>query len=218
VPTRISQTITFSNGWFAQVQKSPDKTPGKVIILIHGWSGDEQSMNIFVRNFDQDFLMISPRGPVNTPQGGYGWVPITNNKFPRVSEFLQVSEVLATELKSWVVMNGYKPASLNLMGFSQGACMAYTLSILYKELFGKTACLSGYLPSGLEAFSPDSSLIGKKYFIAHGTLDETVPVELARKSVKSLNSTGAEVNYCEENVGHKLSLPCFKALEDFFKY
>jgi phospholipase/carboxylesterase len=217
VPTRISRQITFKNGWVAKVQQSPDKFPSKIIVLLHGWTGDEESMNIFVRNFNEDYLLISPRGSVISPQGGHGWVALEEKKFPGAQEFLPAAATLVEELKTWIVLNGYKPSNLNLIGFSQGACMAYILSIMYKDLFEKTACLSGYLPGGLENRLFPQSLAGQRFFITHGTLDETVPVEFARNSAKTLIAAGADVNYCEENVGHKLSLPCFKALENFIQ-
>jgi hypothetical protein len=31
-----------------------------------------------------------------------------------------------------------------------------------------------------------------------------------------LERAGAQVTYCEEDVGHKLSAPCFNALKSFF--
>jgi phospholipase/carboxylesterase len=217
VPTRISRQIIFKNGWVAKIQQSPDSYPSKIIILLHGWTGDEESMNIFVRNFNEDYLLIFPRGPVTSPLGGYGWVAMEEKTFPSAQEFLSNAAMLVDQLKTWIVLNGYKPSNLNLIGFSQGACMAYILSIMYPDMFEKTACLAGYLPNGLENHLTPQSLVGHKYFISHGTLDETVPVELARNSVKVLDAAGAEVNYCEENVGHKLSLPCFKALEDFIR-
>jgi phospholipase/carboxylesterase len=216
MPTRISRSITFKNGWAAQIQQSPDILPKKIIVLLHGWTGDEYSMNIFVQNFSEDILFVSPRGPIATTRGGYGWAPIDEGAFPGSQEFLPAASTLAKELNSWIVLNGFNPSNLNLIGFSQGACMAYILSIKYKEMFEKTACLSGYLPAGLEIDLAPQLMIGKRYYISHGTLDETVPVLFARDSAKALNLAGADVNYCEENVGHKLSLPCFKGLEDFF--
>jgi phospholipase/carboxylesterase len=53
-------------------------------------------------------------------------------------------------------------------------------------------------------------------FIAHGTTDNLVPVEMARESANLLKQAGANVTYCEEEVGHKLSAPCFRGLEAFF--
>ena len=53
-------------------------------------------------------------------------------------------------------------------------------------------------------------------FLAHGAFDEIVPVGRAREAVKLLGQAGAQVTYCEDDVGHKLSLSCFQSLQTFF--
>jgi predicted esterase len=78
------------------------------------------------------------------------------------------------------------------------------------------AGLSGFLPQQADSLINRHPLKGKKAFIAHGTRDEMVEVARARKAVEELEEAGAAVTYCEDDVGHKLSLTCFKGLETFF--
>jgi phospholipase/carboxylesterase len=59
-------------------------------------------------------------------------------------------------------------------------------------------------------------LEGKPFFVAHGTRDETVNVERARASIAILEQAGAIVTYCEDEVGHKVSANCLRALREFF--
>jgi predicted esterase len=47
-------------------------------------------------------------------------------------------------------------------------------------------------------------------------MDEMVNVQIARRSVELLKQAGADVTYCEDEVGHKLSAGCQRALETFF--
>jgi predicted esterase len=58
-------------------------------------------------------------------------------------------------------------------------------------------------------------LEGKSFFIAHGTKDETVTVDRARASIVLLEQAGAKVTYCEDDVAHKVSLNCLRALKEF---
>jgi phospholipase/carboxylesterase len=60
-------------------------------------------------------------------------------------------------------------------------------------------------------------LKGKPVFVAHGTRDETVTIESARASIEILEQAGAQVTFCEDDVGHKVSAGCLRALKDFFK-
>jgi len=41
--------------------------------------------------------------------------------------------------------------------------------------------------------------------VAHGTQDQLVPIDRARTSIELLEQAGAQVTYCEDEVGHKLS-------------
>jgi predicted esterase len=58
--------------------------------------------------------------------------------------------------------------------------------------------------------------MGKPFFVAHGTKDEMVTVDRARASIALLEQAGAHVTYCEDEVGHKVSVNCLRALQKFF--
>jgi phospholipase/carboxylesterase len=105
---------------------------------------------------------------------------------------------------------------LDLLGFSQGAALAGALTLIYPRRVRSLGLLSGFLPTAINANPADNSLNGLRVFIAHGTLDDRVPIRHARQAAATLQKAGAQVEFCEANVGHKLGLPCFKALESFF--
>ncbi|MCJ7536113.1 MAG: hypothetical protein MUO57_11320, partial [Anaerolineales bacterium] len=71
-------------------------------------------------------------------------------------------------------------------------------------------------PKGLDKEILGSRLKNKKIFVSHGRADEMVPVDQARIVVQELKSAGSELIYCEEDVGHKLSAGCFRAMDDYF--
>ena len=77
--------------------------------------------------------------------------------------------------------------------------------------------LAGFVPSGLEDVIAQRPLAGKNIFVAHGTQDEMVPIDRARMSIELLEQAGAQVTYCEDEVGHKLSITCLRALEDYLQ-
>ena len=74
--------------------------------------------------------------------------------------------------------------------------------------------LAGFVPSGLDELVLKKPLAGKNVFVAHGTQDQQVPIDRARASIELLEQAGAQVTYCEDEVGHKLSANCLRALED----
>jgi phospholipase/carboxylesterase len=103
----------------------------------------------------------------------------------------------------------------DVMGFSQGAAMTNVVGMLYPERVRKMGVLAGFVPSGLEDLVAKKPLAGKNIFVAHGTLDQMVPIDRARASIEVLERAGARVTYCEDEVGHKLSANCLRALETY---
>jgi phospholipase/carboxylesterase len=190
--------------------------PHKLLILLHGWTGDENSMWIFISRIPEDYLVIAPRGLWRTPLGGYGWRKNGSADHSRALDFQPAIDVLS-ELISSLEYPGIEDQKFSLMGFSEGAALSFTMALKYPERFEKLAGLSGFLPSDLAAGVNAGLLNGKKIFVAHGRKDELVSVDKARSVVRVLKHAGAEVVYCEEDVGHKLSAGCFRGLGDYFR-
>jgi phospholipase/carboxylesterase len=86
----------------------------------------------------------------------------------------------------------------------------------YPHRVESLAGLSGFLPEGAANLVKERPLVDKAVFVTHGTQDDLVPVARARRSVELLEMAGAQVTYCEEQVGHKLSSACFRGMESFF--
>jgi predicted esterase len=73
------------------------------------------------------------------------------------------------------------------------------------------------MPGGTDDLLTRRVLVEKPFFVAHGTKDELIPLERAVQAVEQLNAAGAQVTFCEAEVGHKLSADCLRGLETFFK-
>ncbi len=190
--------------------------PFPVLLMIHGWTGDENAMWVFTPRLPKTALLIAPRGLFPTSGNGYSWHPEINKPLPWVDDFVPAVEKLFT-----TISNKNFPAgdfsTLHLIGFSQGAALSYTMAVLYPERITSLAVLSGFLPDGASTWLSAGRLQGLPVFVAHGTEDERVPVKRARTAVALVEQAGANVTYCEDNVGHKLSAKCFHGLEAFFQ-
>lgn len=198
-------------------QRVPEgEGPHPVLLLLHGWTGDESVMWVFTRNLSSRFLMLAPRGIYPAQAGGYGWQAHEGDNWPDYREFIPAVDKLLGLLDSKKFPNG-DFSQVYLMGFSQGAALTYTFSLLHPERVAALAGLSGFMPEEVEALVEGRPLSGKPAYIAHGSSDEQVPVKLAREAAELLERAGAEVTYCEEAVGHKLSLPCFRGLDAFYE-
>lgn len=204
-------------GWIAR-QRAPETAgPHPVIVMLHGWTGDENAMWVFARRMPPDALLIAPRGLVPVKPGGFGWHANLPEIWPRVGHFRPAIEMLVELLRPVNFPSGDFSHPLRVVGFSQGAALAFTFALLYPGRIWSAAGLSGFLPEGAASLAEGKPLQDKPVFMAHGSQDVLVPVDRAREAVRVLQQAGARVAYCEDEVGHKLSSACFSSLGAFFQ-
>lgn len=193
--------------------------PHPVVFLIHGWTGDERSMWVFASRLPKDALLVAPRAPYVSKHpefGGYSWVEERAGEFSRLEAFepaLASFETLLTELAKQHLDADF--SQLSFVGFSQGAAFSFAYAMREPQRVARLAALAGFLPTG--SGSQLAALAGRPVFIAHGTKDETVPVNMAREARRVLEAAGAHVRYCESDTGHKLGANCAGELSEFFK-
>jgi len=128
-----------------------------------------------------------------------------------------VSALLAF-VDEWSISAGMDAGQFDVMGFSQGAALGYTLALLHPDHVRRLAALSGFIPEGGETLIIPQQQAGKPIFISHGRQDDLIPVEQARRAVASLKKAGAQVTYCESDSAHKMNKECLKAMEYFFGF
>ncbi|MEW5868320.1 MAG: hypothetical protein AB1894_03530 [Chloroflexota bacterium] len=204
------------DGWVMRQHRPAGDGPCSLIVMLHGWTGDENAMWVFASRLPQDAWLVAPRGLYPAPTGGYAWHAYKPRMWPWVDDFRPAVEALL-ELLTPENFPGADFSKLRLVGFSQGAALAFTLALLHPGRICTLAGLSGFLPDGAAALAAGQPLRGIPLFMAHGSQDALVPVERARQAVELLEQAGAQVSYCEDDVGHKLSAGCFRGLEAFFR-
>jgi len=68
------------------------------------------------------------------------------------------------------------------MGFSQGAALAYILLLKYPKLVKSISAISGFIPTGYEKDVYHHQYNDSHIYITHGSDDDIVGIEHARKS------------------------------------
>jgi len=211
-----TELIQFE-GWTIRVKKSTHPAP-RLLLMIHGLTGDENSMWVFARDLPSHYWIIAPRAPYPAQPFGYSWrSKQVDLEYSTYEQLLPNAGALIELVEAYQAAVKIEAQVFDIMGFSQGAAMSSVLTFLHPDRIRKTGLLAGFVPNGLEALTHTQPLRGKPFFVAHGTKDETIPVEQARTSVKLLEQAGANMTYCEDEVGHKVSLPCLRALREFLK-
>ena len=206
--------LVIFRDWTLRVRPATE-APARLLLLIHGWTGDENSMWVFVRNFAPSFWIVAPRAPYSTKPSGYSWRPGTHDR-PTFDDLQPAVESLVKFVDAYADQNYLDATQFDVMGFSQGAAMVNCMALLHSDRVQRASVLAGFVPTGAEELVEARPLKGKPFFVAHGTLDELVSIESGRRSAKLLEQAGANVTYCEDDVGHKLSAGCLRALNAFF--
>lgn len=218
MPTVIKAELHEFHHWKFRFRPAT-AAPARLLVLLHGWTGDENSMWGFARRLPPQVAVLAPRGLYSTPEGGFSWREILPGTWglPVLEDFRRSADELIGFIDDWSRSEGMSSTQIDLIGFSQGAAFSFSLALLHTERIRALASLSGFLPRGAEDLLTGHPLAGKSVFIAHGRQDELIPVEEARRSVALLKGSGAQVTYCESDGGHKVSVDCFSGLTDIFR-
>jgi phospholipase/carboxylesterase len=215
VPTLTDPAFQL-NGWTYHLRPA-SASPVRLLLMLHGWTGNENSMGIFTRNIQAQYAILLPRAPHIAPEGGYTWREILPGTWglPGLEELRPSAEAVMEFVDDWSAVHGVDGSNFDVAGFSQGAAMVYALALFFPRRVDRAAALSGFLPSGSEVRL--AVLEGKRFFVSHGRSDEKIPVEQARRVRFLLEQAGVQVSYCETDGGHKVGKECLKGIESFFR-
>jgi|GEM_PF-489997 len=215
-----------------RVYLPPGGTAEQMVVLVHGRAGSADVPWTFARAFlGQTPLIVAPQAFCPDPIGGWSWWDVegqSDKEQPRKATTLaQLNPALVRLgdfLREAPRYYGIQPKRVIGIGFSQGAAVVSSLSLLsgtsYQQIhFQGVALLCGFIPkivypegSFVEGFRGNSERLPANYFIAHGSLDRVVPIDRAEKARDALLASGAKVTFHQEEVGHKLGSQGMKAL------
>ena len=185
--------------------------PAGALVLFHGRGADENDLFPLFDVLDPDGRLVGacPRGPLSEPPGGAHWYRLHRVGYPDPPTFTETFAALEEWLASWARETGVPIDKTVLGGFSQGAVMAYSLSLGEgrPEPAGLMA-FSGFMPAvpGFKLDLGDRS--GLPVVIGHGTYDSVIGVDFSRAARSALESAGAEVTYRESQMAHSID-PAF---------
>lgn len=182
-----------------------DKNP--VLLLLHGYGSNEADLFSFATELPNEYYIISARAPYDLQYGSYAWYAINfdadQNKFSDNDQARISRDVIAGFIDELVANYPIDANDVNLIGFSQGSILSYAVALSYPEKVNKVVAMSGYL--NLEIVTEDylkNNLSKLKIFASHGTVDQVIPVDWARKTPSILEKLGVAITYKEYPVGH----------------
>jgi phospholipase/carboxylesterase len=185
-----------------------EKNP--VLILLHGYGSNEEDLFSFAPELPDDSYVISVRAPYDLQPYGHAWYAIhfdaDENKFSDNEQAKESVTLIASFIDKIVKQYPIDTKNVTLIGFSQGAILSYATALTYPEKIAKVVALSGYFNQDILPEVIDTKAISHlKFYVSHGTVDQVIPVDWARKAKPALENLGLEVEYQEYPIGHGVS-------------
>ncbi|TMA13572.1 MAG: alpha/beta fold hydrolase [Deltaproteobacteria bacterium] len=184
--------------------------PHPAILVLHGWGANALDLlGLAPYICAGRFLVICPQGPLEVPIGaeavGYGWFPLRLNGPTDLTAILSAREQLQAFLDDVLARYPINREKLVVLGFSQGGAMAYSLALSEPERFSGLVALSSWLSQELiQGLSIKAAAQFPPTLVQHGTRDELIVVDRARKSVELLRNLRVPVTYREYDMGHQI--------------
>jgi phospholipase/carboxylesterase len=185
-----------------------DKNP--LLLLLHGYGSNEADLFSFAEELPDHYYVISARAPYDLQYGSYAWYAINfdanENKFSDVTQARNSRDLIVRFIDELTAQYPIDANKISLVGFSQGAILSYAIGLSYPEKIKNVVAMSGYLNLEMaEANYQNKDFSKLKLFVSHGTVDQVIPVDWARKSPGLLQPLGIETVYKEYPIGHGVS-------------
>jgi len=108
------------------------------------------------------------------------------------------------------------PENVSLLGFSQGTILSYAVALSYPQKVKNIIALSGYISEDIIANNVSTDAYsGLDFYCSHGSVDQVIPVEWARKTPQILDTLQIKHQYSEFPVGHGVAPQNFYELKNW---
>ena len=197
-----------------------DKNP--LLLLLHGYGSNDSDLFSFASELPDEYFVISARAPYDLQYGSYAWYAINfdadQNKFSDHDQAILSRDLVVKFIEELKVKFPIDSSNITLIGFSQGSILSYSIALSYPNIVQRVGALSGYLNLDINSNNYQNNDFSKlKIFASHGTVDQVIPVEWARKTDPILKSLGINSTYKEYPIGHGVSPQNFFDLKDWLQ-
>ncbi|TVZ23087.1 phospholipase/carboxylesterase [Dokdonia sp. Hel_I_63] len=185
-------------------QPSTGKSP--LIILLHGYGSNEEDLFSFAEEIPEEYFIVSAKAPIAMQPYGNAWYHITidgdgvkssDNEGARESR-----DIIARFIDEIVAEYDVDKHNVTLLGFSQGTILSYAVALTYPEKVKNVIGLSGYINEEIIDLKSNPSYAHLNIYNSHGTVDQVIPIDAARKTPGYLKNIGIESTLSEFPVGH----------------
>jgi phospholipase/carboxylesterase len=201
--------------------------PRGTVIWMHGLGADGWDFVPIVKELPLPaglaLRFIFPHAPERavTINNGYmmrAWYDISQSDIARVPDEkgIRESQAAVEQLIERERGRGIDAAHVVLAGFSQGGAIALQAGLRHQERLGGIAALSTYLPLA-DSLDREAAAANKTtpIFMAHGSEDPVIALQLAETSQQALRMRGYEVDWHTYPMPHSV---CAEEVQDLAEF
>lgn len=182
-----------------------------LLVLLHAKGDNEHDMAALATRLDPRFLTLSLQAPFALTGKGYQWFN-TGQTAPACS--LATTEAEHSRLAVIQCINdavmgfGVDPRRVYLLGFSQGATLAWSIALTAPRLLRGVVGIAGCVLPEIAARHPPTGAVGHlTVFIQHGVHDPVIARAKAQATRDLWVDLGAMMGYREYDAAHELTPP-----------
>lgn len=189
--------------------------PSPLLIMAHGYGSNEHDLFSFSRDLPDKLTIVSIRGDINIQNIGYAWYDINiefnGNKTYDIEKAIESRDKVADCIEKCTEIYNTDKNNVTLLGFSQGSILVNAVALTYPEKVKNVIAFSGVVDPNIISLS-SKSLKNLSFYISHGTLDEVLPYNLSKESLKFLEKNNLNFVFEDFPVGHGVSPENFKSM------
>ncbi len=181
-----------------------------LLLLLHGYGSNEEDLFSFASELPDEYYVISARAPFDMGFNSFAWYAINfdadENKFSNIAQAQQSRDIISDFIDEIIANYEIDSNSVTLVGFSQGCILSYAVALSYPEKVQRVVAMSGYFNQEIAKLNfEENDFSTLKIFASHGTVDQVIPVDWARKASPELIILGIDIVYKEYPIGHGIS-------------
>lgn len=181
---------------------------GAMLLVLHGWGLYKGHLLELTKGFDPRLTIVAAQAPVRMGPGAYRWFHFDRvpSSGPIIND--QEEEKSLATLLSFIdqLVSARLPSALYLLGHSQGATMALSVTLRRPARLAGCANVNGrLLTKRLAEVQSPNVLEGLPFFCGHGLHNPIVPLWLGRETRDHVQRMGAAMTYREYPIGHEIT-------------
>jgi phospholipase/carboxylesterase len=199
-------------------EKEHDVTPElTTLVVLHGYDSSAKKADELARELDPNgrWHHVSPDGPVTLSDGERAWfeVDVAGSVRAAVETVRQVVRSLTDDI-------GVDPASIALVGYSQGAAAAVaTLATLGSSpsRVGRLLSINGFVVDEAGLDYDWTQLRGTRVLLQHGEQDDVVPSFFSSDLANVLGDAAVDVVHQSFPMGHERTAASIEAARSWLE-